>query len=277
MVVKILKDSADDVDDLQDSEHKGKIGKRLNILGALEAEIPEGYYHLNFNKGDKNPKPIREAWYDVASLADPESPVCIEEGLLNISPHPITVSLTTTLAGGVKINDGAVQDLPLETTLDPSEPVKVEAVPDPYTDFSHWSGDYSGSSNPVWLTGCNIDVTAAFDPDESDPDGDGMGNYEEFVAGTNPEDPGSVFEATGMDQSGGPSTITITWTSVEGKLYAVHYSNDEFGDSMSWTLAENGIPASGTGTNMWTDDGSMTGGAPDTVPHRYYRLEVYTE
>lgn len=71
------------------------------------------------------------------------------------------------------------------------------------------------------------------------------------------------------------STTTINWSSVTGKEYAVYCSDGPMSETMTWTLAEDNIPASGTGANTWIDDGTFTGSAPDTVPHRYYKVKVY--
>ncbi len=73
------------------------------------------------------------------------------------------------------------------------------------------------------------------------------------------------------------STTAINWSSVTGKEYAVYYSDGPMSETMTWTLAEDNIPASGTGANTWIDDGTLTGSAPDTVPHRYYKVKVYID
>ncbi len=54
--------------------------------------------------------------------------------------------------------------------------------------FSGWSGNASGTSNPLTLL-MNADKTvgATFSPDSSDSDGDGLTNYQELIDhGTNP-------------------------------------------------------------------------------------------
>jgi hypothetical protein len=55
----------------------------------------------------------------------------------------------------------------------------------------------------------------------ADPDGDGMSNLHEYLAGTNPTDPKSNLRITAV--SGNPlgSTATLTWTSVPSRLYQV--------------------------------------------------------
>ena len=108
-----------------------------------------------------------------------------------------------------------------------------------------------------------------------DYDEDGMSNGDEYQSGTDPTDPNSVFELTNIERTSGSFTITISWSSVHGKSYAVYYSDSPFGGSMTWTLAEDVIAGSFTGTNTWVDDGTLTGSAPDEVPYRYYKVKVY--
>jgi thrombospondin type 3 repeat protein len=65
----------------------------------------------------------------------------------------------------------------------------------------------------------------------ADPDGDGMNNYEEYIAGTNPLDPQSRFQIVRVRRDpGGPF---IDWSSVAGKFYTVQRSTsllDGFAD-----------------------------------------------
>jgi hypothetical protein len=109
------------------------------------------------------------------------------------------------------------------------------------------------------------------------PDGDRATNYEEYVAGTDPNDANSVFVITGIEKQGVPLEVTITWKSVTGKFYAMYYSDDEMGAGMTWTVAQDMIAASGAGTNTWTDDGTLTSPAPGDVTNRNYRIEVYPD
>jgi uncharacterized repeat protein (TIGR02543 family) len=63
------------------------------------------------------------------------------------------------------------------------------ATADPGYLFTGWTGDASGATNPLEiLVNANKTVGAAFSPDLSDSDGDGLSNYSEVVTyGTNPE------------------------------------------------------------------------------------------
>lgn len=57
-----------------------------------------------------------------------------------------------------------------------------------------------------------------------DKDGDGQNNYAEFLAGTVPNNAGSVLKATGATKVGG--NASVTWTSVPGKVYLMEISPD---------------------------------------------------
>lgn len=102
--------------------------------------------------------------------------------------------------------------------------------------------------------------------DLADPDGDGLSNADEYLAGTNPHDPASAFtaSATGV---GGP--FLLRWPSVDGLPYQVQWKSAL--TDASWTT----VPLSFSGTGgllSWTDDGSQT--APLPASRRFYRLAV---
>lgn len=61
--------------------------------------------------------------------------------------------------------------------------------------------------------------TLSYGPND-DPDHDGLNNYQEYIAGTNPNDANSVLKVTGMDASNGQ--VHLTWNSVAGKTYTIY-------------------------------------------------------
>jgi hypothetical protein len=58
----------------------------------------------------------------------------------------------------------------------------------------------------------------------ADADSDGQSNYDEFVAGTDPNNAASSFHvSSGL---AGADGFQITWSSVPGKTYTVEYTQD---------------------------------------------------
>jgi subtilisin family serine protease len=84
---------------------------------------------------------------------------------------------------------------------------------------------------------------------------------------------GGGFAVTDIELRTDIDAVTITFRSVESNIYNIHYSNDPFDTSMTWSLAAAGITGQ-AGTTKWTDTGAMTGGPPSTVPYRYYKVEA---
>jgi len=86
-------------------------------------------------------------------------------------------------------------------------------------------------------------------------DGDAALNWEEYVAGTNPQDSNSVFEVT--DVYYGAGTNIVTWYGTTNSGVTIPFSmwrstNDLVQDS--WVMvATNAIPRSPTGINTWPD------------------------
>jgi hypothetical protein len=100
------------------------------------------------------------------------------------------------------------------------------------------------------------------DPND-DPDHDGMSNFAEFWAGTDPLDSSSCLAiSTTSLVSGGH--IQIGWQTVAGKTYMVQYS----ADLLIWNNLGSSIQGDGALASL-TDSSSLTQSA-----QRYYRIKV---
>jgi Glycosyl hydrolases family 28/Bacterial TSP3 repeat len=96
----------------------------------------------------------------------------------------------------------------------------------------------------------------------ADTDGDGVSNYAEFVAGTNPLDPSDHLAPTSVSFDG--TTVTLTFRTVPLKRYQLQYTDDLAGGI--WTNLGN-IRAADSNSLVVTD-------TPGAVVRRFYRLQV---
>lgn len=99
--------------------------------------------------------------------------------------------------------------------------------------------------------------------DDADPDGDGWTNLQEFVSGTDPNDPASVLKVTRMQADG--NDIELSFPTVEGKTYRLERSATLAVGS--WTPVQEDIP--GTGAEVQVNDPGGAGHA-----RRFYRIVV---
>ena len=104
--------------------------------------------------------------------------------------------------------------------------------------------------------------TAANAAPTADPDGDGMNNLAEYIAGTNPTNAASVFKL--LSPTNSSSGAAVRWLSVAGKSYQVFSRTNLV--SGSWQ--SNGTAVTATGTNTQYLDASGTNGV------RFYRVQV---
>jgi alpha-glucosidase len=96
-----------------------------------------------------------------------------------------------------------------------------------------------------------------------DPDGDGMNNLQEYLAGTDPTNSASVFHVTAVQPSG-PDYL-VSFTSVTGKVYDVESCTDLV--SGAWSVVTNSL-AGNNGILQITDPGAAS------VPQRFYRARL---
>ncbi len=96
----------------------------------------------------------------------------------------------------------------------------------------------------------------------ADPDGDGMNNYQEYIAGTNPLDPQSRFQILHVRPD--PTGAFVDWSSVAGKSYTLQRSSSLVA---GFADVQNGITATAP-LNTFHDTNSAGGG-----PY-FYRVRI---
>jgi len=113
-----------------------------------------------------------------------------------------------------------------------------------------------------WLTlyGLPADGSA----DTADPDHDGLNNWQEWVAGTDPTNASSALRI--LSAAGTFSGSTVTWSSVANHSYALERATD-LGAAPAFSVLQSNI-AGLTGTNSWTDTNAVG------ATQRFYRVRV---
>ncbi|MDF7827077.1 hypothetical protein P4B35_23845, partial [Pontiellaceae bacterium B12227] len=107
----------------------------------------------------------------------------------------------------------------------------------------HWEGaSYPGDTTTVtngvpfvWLQSYGLEPTDA--SALTDSDGDGLLNWEEFYAGTNPTNDASGLWLINLRSSG--TQIVFDWPSVSGKIYTVRFKTNLL-DS-AWNTVESNV------------------------------------
>lgn len=97
---------------------------------------------------------------------------------------------------------------------------------------------------------------------DSDADGDGHNNLQEFKTGTNPNDSQSVLKALAGQAD---ARFVVRWPSIAGKRYVIERAEALFG--APWQAVGTGIL--GTGWEMGYEDPEPVNGAP-----RFYRVRM---
>jgi alpha-L-fucosidase len=102
---------------------------------------------------------------------------------------------------------------------------------------------------------------------DADPDGDGVSNWNEFLAGTNPTNRDSVFGLTAVARESGG--VRLTWTAAGGRTNVLQVA-PEPGDASFNDLSGNMVlPNAGDTTTNYLDSAAITNPGP-----RFYRVRL---
>jgi Regulator of Chromosome Condensation (RCC1) repeat protein len=114
----------------------------------------------------------------------------------------------------------------------------------------------------AWLSTYNLPLDGS--ADFVDSDGDGMNNWQEWRAGTDPSNSGSSLKLLSITNA--PSGLTITWQSVQGVSYQVERTSDLSDTSTFSTIDSNTVGQPGTT--------SFTDSSATNAPAFFYRVSV---
>jgi len=158
--------------------------------------------------------------------------------------HTLTFTINPT-------NGGSVTVWPDGTLYPPDREVFASATPADHFHWADWSGDIADTNASIsFYVLTNMNLTAGFnatfstahgvpdwwmhyyglpltpDATELDSDGDGLLNWEEYIAGTHPMVGGSAFEFTGFDPADSGGANVLRWPSAEGRVYGISWGSD---------------------------------------------------
>lgn len=134
----------------------------------------------------------------------------------------------------------------------------VEIVPNHLFD-ADGDGMPDDWENPHGLSPYN---PAGADGAEGDPDDDTTGNYEEYVADTDPQNSNSLFEVTVFQHT---SNSVVTYTSTNTRYYLVQVATNVQPEGYWTNLYTTAIPGA---------NGTMTTNEPGEWTNRLYRVKV---
>jgi len=152
------------------------------------------------------------------------------------------------------VGDDGMLDLSTEYQLEsvPGTAWLGPALAPPQITSDEWRMHFFGS------------LTSALAQDNADPDGDGVPNWQEYLAGTDPTNPLSCLRLNGAaPASGGSKSITLGWLTAPGKNYVLEAGATPGGPT--WTAVNTNV---GDGNQFQVSITNAPGSA------RFYRIRL---
>jgi hypothetical protein len=119
----------------------------------------------------------------------------------------------------------------------------------------------------AWLASCGLPSNGS--ADYVDSDGDGMNNWQEYLAGTIPTNASSVFKIT-SSQMISSTKFVLRWSSVSNRLYDLTRATNPASGAVAFVGLAGATNITGTPPqNTWTDSVSRVS------PPAFYRLNVH--
>jgi len=112
--------------------------------------------------------------------------------------------------------------------------------------------------------GVSTAIVQVLDP-AADDDADGISNLQEYLAGTDPLNPNSVFRITSINHQ--TNDVAVTWTTVGGRKYELEAVGG-LGNSFNPVSPVISIPGDGESTTNFVENGV------GTAPGRHYRVRL---
>ena len=108
----------------------------------------------------------------------------------------------------------------------------------------------------AWLEQYGLPINT--NADTSDADGDGLNNYQEWIAGTNPTNALSVLAVLPPVPTNNPAGLVVGWQSVNNRTYFLQ-SSTNLGAQPAFSTIQSNI-AGQTGTTSYTDTNDIGNG-----------------